>query len=301
MTLASATNSSQILPQSEQELFSHPQNLSTTDGFVRSDDPLKRILNGTAHQSNPYPVELGDFTTLSSSNRPAWINEDEAAWFDETGGFKPVATLRNGTVTIKLQKPGISGQDFLDHVIPFEAYANTSTVQTSFECKYNGSKYFYTGTLVAGNFTPVVTKYWTETDGKMVKIAWTQVGKSEAMDVLNEPENFAKLKQNLSDAGVSTTPQAYLKSISKNLGDLKNVWGSHEYDLENGYYRYQQHVNFTNIFVKAAVEMFGPGRIKGVALKIAYLTLKENGLAAPAGVKGNSVDVYGGGTLKPDI
>lgn len=282
----------------EESDSSLPQNQSTFDYFVQKEAPLDDLVQGLSHQRNTFDPDDGVY---SIHTRPTWISSEEAQWFEETGGLKPAAYLSNNTVTIKLKKPGLSEDEFMDHIIPFNAYQNTATVQTSFECGYNGQRYFYTGTLVSGNFTPVVTKYWTEREGNVVKIIWRQVDQTEAKAVLGTPENKEKLRQNLLDAGVSQSVDSYLKNIHSNLKDLKNVWGSHQYDLESGYYEYQQHVEFNNWLVRNAVHYLGASRLKGAALKIGYLTINEYDRAAPAGQKGDSVSVMGGGKLKPEI
>lgn len=99
---------------------------------------MQRVLSGRAH-GDPQPKVAID-TTRATADRPPWISEAEAAWFEETGGLQPVAQFADHTVTIKLKKPGISKMQFIEHVSPFVAYQNTATVETSFECRYQGGR-----------------------------------------------------------------------------------------------------------------------------------------------------------------
>lgn len=291
----------QSLPSLELEHRELPSNTNSNeiDYYVGSHDPFKALLEGKFRHE---PIL---FSSTTPNARPDWITEAEAEWLDNTvdttGVSKPVAYLNNNTVTIKLKKTGLTKMDILRQIKPYEPYKKTATVQTSFNGEYNGNTYFFTGTSVSGNFTPVVTKYTVDQVGSEVVIDWQQVSVDEAKAVLAVPENQEKLRQNLLDAGVSTSFEKYLANIHRNLGDLSHVWGSHRYDLDSGYYQYQQHVDFNNWLVRKVVNSFGSGRIKGAALKISYLTIKESGKAGRAGKKGTAVEVMGGGTLRPDI
>lgn len=288
------------LPQHEQESSSNnaPQK---GDFYLNSGDDHPPFPTDSRDRYISPVLEAGVYHSDTQGNRPDWISEKEAQWLDQTGGLKPVTDFSDNTVTIKLKKPGLTDEQIIDHVSPFNAYKNIGSVETSFECVDQGKRYFYTGTVVMGNFSASFTQYQIRREGSAVIIEWRQVDKNTALKILRQPENKQKLAANLRDLGLATSVEAYLDKIENNIGDLENVWGSHKYDLATGYYQYQQHVDFTDWLVKKAVNVAGEPRIIGTALKIGYLIVKEGGRAGQKGQKGKPVQAMNGATYRPDI
>jgi hypothetical protein len=239
----------------------------------------------------PPSVGARDATCIG---QPEWLRGDETAarWL-AGGDRRAILNLRDNTVEVILCLKGRDADDIVERVLRYDVHRRTTDVETSFQA----DGVFFTGTRVAGSFTPTLTAFeLRRSEGAMV-LSWRSMPPEDARGWLEE--HRPQLREALAEAGVDKDVDRYLEQITKSLDKIALVTGAHEF--QGGWYRYSQRVEIRNALVRTLVERAGRQRQMRAALKAACFSVGMDDWAGSAGHSGPNFEVRGDGApqLRP--
>lgn len=227
------------------------------------------------------------------------ISNDEFSWL-MANPKKPAVSFstKNGTVDIKMFKPGLTAKAFKEKLLPFNVCTRAKLVEASFDGQYNGQTYLLTVVTSPIGIFPTVTRVseFSEKGGHII-FKWTKASDSDAKAFLDA--NVSKLATVLKSQGVTTPVADYLANVKEELGSVAAVDGTQEYDTMTGFYHYSQKVKFSSWLINTAVNHLGTGNIIGAALKVAYDSIGESAMAGAKGQSGPAVKAMDGTTYTP--